>query len=308
MPETTVLYIVSPAYSGSTLLTLLLATHPAVGTIGERAHFHRKMFADPIVGSTDCSCGRHFHACPLWSQARARLQAELPSAVLRRPFSAFRLFGGLPRPLERRVNGLVWRAILAGREDRLPWPIGARLREQQRANATLMRAVLDLTDRSVFLDSSKVAEHAVLLGRLPGWRVVVYHLLRDGRGQVASTVKHHPERAPAEAARRWAQQVRRETALLERSGLPVRRVRYEDLCADPRGVVAELLTFAGLDGSAATLDWQTADLHIMGNPMRLHSVAEIVDRQEWRTRLSAADLADFAAVAGELNRALGYID
>ena len=52
------LYVASPSYSGSTLLTMLLAEHPEVATIGEMKG------GQEDLSSYRCSCGALFAACP----------------------------------------------------------------------------------------------------------------------------------------------------------------------------------------------------------------------------------------------------
>ena len=56
-------YILCPSYSGSTLLTLLLATHRDIATIGELKATH---LGD--VAKYSCSCGVPILACPFWEE------------------------------------------------------------------------------------------------------------------------------------------------------------------------------------------------------------------------------------------------
>ena len=54
-------YIASPSYSGSTLLTFLLAAHPEVASIGEL-----KASAMGDADAYTCSCGAPIRRCPFW--------------------------------------------------------------------------------------------------------------------------------------------------------------------------------------------------------------------------------------------------
>lgn len=304
--DTLILYIVSPAYSGSTLLAALLATHPAIGTIGERGHFHRKMVARPVIGSPFCSCGRRFDECDFWLAVSQQVQAAVSPAGYRRPFSTFRLYPSLPRRLNRYVEKLCLRHALQHTSQQLPWPVRGRYRQAAQANAALIQAVLQVSGKSVFLDASKSEMDAVLLNDLPGFRVMVLHLIRDGRAQVYSTLRHHQDRDAAQASRQWAGRIRAQQRLLGLAGLPLLRLGYEALCADPAGTMASIFTFAGLPADQGSLAFRQPHLHIMGNPMRLSHDSEIIDRQAWRTSLTAEQLATFTQIAGDLNSSLGY--
>ena len=67
-PES-VLYILGPSYSGSTLLTLLLAQHPQIATIGEL-----KAATVGRIPDYRCSCGQLLRECALWRDVQARMQ------------------------------------------------------------------------------------------------------------------------------------------------------------------------------------------------------------------------------------------
>ena len=63
-------YIASPSYSGSTLLTFLLNAHRDVATMGE-------LKWGPIDLETYCcSCGELLTACPFWQDVARRVEAE----------------------------------------------------------------------------------------------------------------------------------------------------------------------------------------------------------------------------------------
>jgi hypothetical protein len=288
------------------LLTLLLATHPDIGTIGERGHYYRKMMVDPIVGSPLCSCGEPFRQCDFWRGVKARVDAELPAALQASAYPGFQLGHRLPKPLRRRLNRVVTDYMVNRSSMRLPRPIRTRYQAMLDANAILIRAVLAQSDATVFLDSSKAIDHALHLNQINGFAVKVLHLVRDGRGQVSSTLKHHPQQTITQAAERWVKQIENQRSLLRAAQMPHRIVRYEDLCADPRLAVDEALAFCGLDDSAATLNVTDTPLHIMGNPVRLRGIEAIEDKQEWRESLQSDQLDAFERIAGDLNRDLGY--
>ena len=66
MPE--MIYILSPSYSGSTLLTCLLARHPDIATVGEL-----KASALGSLDSYKCSCGELLRECQFWDRIASRM-------------------------------------------------------------------------------------------------------------------------------------------------------------------------------------------------------------------------------------------
>jgi hypothetical protein len=65
-PPVKILYILSDGRSGSTLLDLLLGSHPRVQSLGEMKHFHR--YAGTGGNVKKCTCGKNLLACPHWGR------------------------------------------------------------------------------------------------------------------------------------------------------------------------------------------------------------------------------------------------
>jgi hypothetical protein len=103
-----------------------------------------------------------------------------------------------------------------------------------------------------------------------------------------------------------------ETAWLQRGGVPYRRLRYEDLIADPRAWTKRILRFAGLPDRERDLPFtgphqvQLGPNHTVdGNPIRF-STGHLTLRtdEEWRTNLPAFDR--WLVTAGTLPGLLRY--
>ena len=73
MSKTSFIYILSQRYSGSTLLSFLLGTHPQIATIGERRKFFVHSYANFGEKALDCSCGKSFPECEHWNTIKASL-------------------------------------------------------------------------------------------------------------------------------------------------------------------------------------------------------------------------------------------
>jgi hypothetical protein len=153
------------------------------------------------------------------------------------------------------------------------------------------------------------------------------HLIRDGRAVSRSLSRAHfgPDTL-AGAAGQWARRVdraQRTAAKLDH----YLEVRYEELVADPEPVLRRICDFAELAWDPAMLayhddaadrmaedahDMRRADGTVVSAQMRadLHrTTAErpLAERAEgWRSELSAGEVAEVEAVAGETLRRLGY--
>lgn len=310
MAKTTLLYILSPPYSGSTLLTYLLATRPEIGTIGERYQYFRKVFQKThATGQAhQCSCGALFVNCPFWCSVKEQLEKRLPSRILQRDFTRF-YYSSHDR-LNWNVHKIWMHYALHGRVERILFPLKRRFKEQRQANEVLIDIILGATGASIFLDSSKDFRHLVYLSTSKTLDVRVIHLIRDGRGQVLSKRKRF---GPAwnlsfeRICQSWQEKIEQQRRVLAQWGGPQMHVGYEALCADPTGVMADIYRFAGLAPETVRLDFRSRQQHIMGNSeMRLSDAAEIRDRQAWRQELTSEQLATFEQVAGPFNRQLGY--
>jgi hypothetical protein len=161
---------------------------------------------------------------------------------------------------------------------------------------------------------------------LPEARFV--HLIRDGRDAALSRAQASgKEVRPAKAAARWRERI--EQARAQGARVPhYTEARYEDLVRDPEGSLRRLLAFAGLDWDPAVLRYHERaeerlremdrDLPAMGSKgqrlaaKRVGSHAMTTQPPDpgrlarWRDEMSAADAAEFEAVAGELLTELGY--
>jgi hypothetical protein len=299
------LYVASPSYSGSTLLTMLLADHPQVATIGEMKG------GQEDLASYRCSCGTRFVECPFWRElieavGRRGFRYDLGD---RRTMPAFRLPASpLADLVLRRPFGS--RAQEAARDAAVrcwPWLRGEVVRLLA-YNRAFIEEVLRLSGGRVFVDSSKDGVRIKYLARIPSLDLRVLQLVRDGRAVVNSARKNAGEPA-ARAAAEWRDQhLEIERVARRCCAGRLLRVRYEDLCREPAAWTARILEFAGIEGAPGTRSVDGSRHHILGNRMRLKGAQTVRVDEGWRSELPPEDEAAFERVAGALNRRYGFVD
>jgi hypothetical protein len=286
-----VLYVGGLGRSGSTLLDRLLGQVPGFEAVGEIVY----LWDHSLGRDHDCGCGKRFRDCPLWTAVGEEA------------------FGGWSRvdaegtlALQRRVDHTYRVPLLVA-----PWlrPAFARdLRDYASAMGRVLAAVRDVSGAQVVVDSSKYPAPAFVLRRAPEVDLRVVHIVRDPRGvahswgrtvrrpeQQGSVQEFMPRWAPGLSARRWVTS----NLLMQALGLlgvPVLRLRYEDLVRDPAAALRRVIDFAGVpldDASLAFLEPGAAQLgpnHTAdGNPMRFTTGrVEIRADEAWRSRMEPA--------------------
>ena len=301
--RTRVAFIGGHGRSGSTLLGRMLAGVEGVCSVGEL----RNLWDVGVLRDRHCACGNYFSQCEFWQavgqEAFGGWDEEIANTALdlRRQVDRVR---AVPR-LSRGGDGQFDRAADTYAE----------------MLASVYTAAAVVTGATVVVDSSKVPSTGYLMQRSSRLEPRVIHLVRDSRGVAFSWTKvvqrGDAERtmarsAPARTALRW-ETFNLLTAGLQRRGLPVRLVRYEDLVRDPGAEVSRLVEFLDLpeadlsflEGESITLP---QDHSVWGNPMRTSSGPQRLRLDaEWRTALGRGQRALVSTISvGGLHR-YGYI-
>lgn len=303
---------------------MLLGSHADTCTVGE--------LKATSLGDPDrylCSCGARIKECGFWQQVNAEMARR---GVLFEITAAGTDLGTEASSYTRRLLGPLCRgpALERLRDAALSFSPTwrARLPEIRRRNRLLIETVCDLHGAGTVIDSSKVGLRLKYLLQHPGLDVRVVRLIRDGRA-VAATYANPWELADARdprlrrtrnngplveqprpicaGAHEWRRSNEEAECILKR--LDESRwttVRYEELCADPDRTLDRLFRFLGLDPRQRVGNFRLRARHVLGNGMRLDSTSEIELDQRWRSTLTPADLRQFDAVAGKMNRRYGY--
>ncbi len=294
-------YIMSPSYSGSTLLTYLLATHPEISTIGEL-----KATSLGDIDSYSCSCGSLLKECPFWDSLQQGMNGRKSPLDIYHFGTNFRADTELcDRVLRASVRGGLFEAVRKSAIAMLPGCNTTRLDILDK-NRHMIEVICNLQGGRVFLDGSKDPVRLQLLNQSGLWNIKVINLTRDGRGVTNSFMRHY-EVGMDVAVNEWLHsmtEIRRMESYL-RPGQEM-KVVYEHLCEEPDKVLADIFRFIGVDDEVVNLDYRNTNHHILGNAMRLSSTSEIRMDEKWKQSLGHEELETFSSLAGMVNRQLGY--
>ncbi len=320
---TRLMYVVAASHSGSTLLSMLLNTHPSVATAGELKAVN---LGDPA--RYRCSCHEFIQDCAFWRDVNERMQALGHDFCI---WHAGTHFDSIDSAyVQRLISPLVRRAPLeALRQIALnlspAWRSG-RKRIMQRS-VDLVRSFAEVAGVDVVVESSKIGQRLLQLSRQSDLDIHVVRMVRDGRA-VALTYMQPGEFADAQdetlrgggsggfrdkrlpmaaAAREWRRSNEEAEALLPQLDVAsLSTVSYESLCTDPLGTLNGIYADAGLAPIDDIGAFKEVEHHVIGNGMRLDKESHITLDERWREVLGSEDLQTFEREAGALNRQYGY--
>ena len=294
----TLLYISASQYSGSTLASFLLNTHPKIVTVGH-------MTGWPYAENEKfyCSCGEQLEECPLFNA----ISQEFKNDGL--PFD-YRKFGTEYRLANNDyINHLLTTSIPLiggeGLENIRNWIVQNipfyknKLSLQDRANYIFIRTALEHMKASVFVDNSHDPYRLHHLNRIKKFNLKNIYLLRDPRG-VAYSHKKHKSWDVALSTKLW---LRRQSDTLQITKNIAHNINiyYEDLCDKTDEILASIHRFVDVKPTKFEGDFKTNEHHILGNVMRLKK-GEISLDTKWKDALTTAEIKTVEKILAE------YID
>ena len=298
----TIVYLMGHGFSGSTLLTMLLNAHPEIATVGEMGISPQ---SDPDPTLFRCSCQSLVRDCPFWQRVSIEMERRGHPFDIRRNDLLFRYSDDLPdRLMAAYTRGPAAEALRATLLS--VYPPAHRYRAAFLArNEAFIRLVLALKGASVFLDSTKRPERALHLRHLPGFRMKVIDLVRDGRAVANSCIRNLGVSAE-QGAQSWLRDCQA-TANTKRyfDRQHWMTLRYEDLCADLSGSLDRVFEFIGIDRIDVS-HYRTCEHHVIGNRMRLMSTSEVRLDERWRHELASDQRAHVSRLVSEMNARYGY--
>jgi len=285
---TKVLYIGGSGRSGSTLLERLMGQLDGFTTVGELKQIWERGFTQNQL----CGCQRPFQECPFWNEVITQALGD-PAGIdvdkLKEQSMSIDRIRFIPSMLLSS-----WQPAYAAQMDAYTHQL-----------SRLYLAIAGEAGASVVVDASKDPSTAYLLGRTPGIRLYVVHLVRDSRAVAHSWLrrKRRPEiidgqvymrqHPPTRSAGEWLYRSVLFDAAPSVGGFEHQiRIRYEDLIANPSHSLDQIVQFVAepqrdypfLQGNTA--DFSVINHTVSGNPMRFQQgPMQLKLDNEWETDL-----------------------
>ena len=304
-----VVSIIGSGRSGSTVLDIVLGSHPNIEGVGALSKLPRSGWTPD--DDRRCSCGSPIHRCPYWTSVHERWLDMVGSDCLARYID-----------LQARYepSSTHWPRLVL--EERNPSP---SFLEYGEMTAALYRSISEVSGKPVVLDSSKKPVRTYALLATGTLDVRVLHLVRDGRGVVWSRLKPlprdveagvpsaRPPTPPWRTSLHWAQANIESEWVARRAGRSrAARITYESLVAAPGELLQRISPIVGeqlgevMDGLENGRAMQTGH-RVGGNRMRFSGSVRLRPDLEWTTKLPASDRTTFWRMSGWLARRYGYV-
>lgn len=300
-----VLYIAGWGRSGSTILDTVLGQIDGLTSVGEI----KFVWERGLLQNRRCGCGQPFRSCPFWTGVLTSAFGDIPGSdhVIEMDTDS--------KGFRTRQLPLLWSSRVAARY------LG-RFAPYMEDTGRLYRAILDVADADLVVDSSKFPSYLAMLGGIPELRVRTVHLVRDPRAVAHSWTRDkvdpdHPDGErmprlhPAATGAYWTAW----NTAIERIGRRqdgYLRVRYEDLTASPGTVLREIVDFIGrTDKDLPLRDDNTVTMAashtVSGNPIR-HETGAIRIEQDaaWVEEMPASSKRWASLTSSPLRRRYGY--
>ena len=312
MPESKgrIVYVMSDTRSGSTLLDQLLGAHDRTMSLGEVQHLVAYVRQDRAIYDPDhpleCSCGTRVEKCIFWQSVERRLGRPLGALKL-----VPRIIGG-PESRRRRnrlARSLVWRVLKkypASFSNLLVSKI-VNSRGVAMDSFDLFDAILQVRDLDYLIDSSKGPLRFRSLFDYRPERMMALVLARDYRGTIHSKMKRG--RDLKQSANTWAArltQIKQHTQDVPKQQLL--RVRYEDICNDPRAELGRICEFLNIGFSEKMLTRPTQDIHHLGgSPSKFDPAKKSIQLdQAYMNAFSDEQLKLVQDIVGDVATEWGY--
>lgn len=283
-----VLYVAGWGRSGSTILGRILGQVEGFFPVGEL----RLIWDRGLIQNWLCGCGVPFRECPLWSEVVARAFGEVSHTDAQ-------------RMIDLRERGLRTRHLLTLAHKRLQARMN-RVEEYPGALEKLYRAVRDVSQSRVIVDTSKLPTYGYVLQNTPGVELYILHLVRDPRAAAYSWGYRRKPRADLKdgpnnlmtrqglvrSSLAWDARNLATEGAFGREPERYMLLRYEDFVEDPRGSVESILRFVGEEEAESPFIGEReialgVSHTFSGNPDRLQGgTVKIKSDEEWKSSLS----------------------
>lgn len=297
-----VIYILSNGRSGSTLLDLLLGTHPNTWTLGEAQNLPWELGTPGAL----CGCGASLRECDFWAPLLSPIPLDASP-----PIEFFRESKGGGKVLRWRLLPGLWRGTVSSRQ------IQQQIKEYGKVNAEYFSIVREAAEERGYrikwlVDASKDVYRLYFLQKSGLFDIRVIHLTKDPRAFVYSMIKRWLPGGKRKALRmtgRWIVENAIGLRLLSTAFEEgqSRLLHYEDLASRPQETISVLGNWLGLEASGfATSDFRDIENHaVSGNKMRWEDTEIRLD-DRWKQLLPKTYAQIVYGLTWPVRKQLGY--
>ncbi|PZQ48860.1 MAG: hypothetical protein DI551_00570 [Micavibrio aeruginosavorus] len=296
--ESSLFYVLAPAYHGATTLSARANLHPYILSLGN---------GNPMRGEEQiCSCGENVSTfCPFWTKAAEILEASeddpIKKLLLDAPYISSR-----PK-LNKFVNGAL--SLVANEIGAFCWKAFYEQAERfYGQHDRFMSFCQSWAPHKVFLDAERSNIKFMVMASMNFPVKGAIHIVRDPRGYAAALKKYYPESTPENMAMEWAaahKRIRRLAGFFPRA--PFLTLKYEDMMEDPINSLKKCIEFMGLKDFEmwdATQDQQKN--HLLGLSGVDHTKGLTPITENWAEAMPREEQERVVRAAGPLFAELGY--
>ena len=299
-------YLIATSYSGSTLLSMLLDTHPEIVSIGELAN---EVWKPGRTTKYYCSCGSEISQCKFWIDVKERcagrgMELDLYDFDLKLDLGWGRLANKLAFGVAAHYGRL--RSVLDILTDHVP---AKNMKVNFVADRTtaLVHAILEASGKTHFFDTSKEIRRAMYLSADGRMHTRVIHLVRDPRAVLHSFLRRKRSTRVNQVLNFWMRTHTNALRLKSRiAPSDYLLVHYEELCRAPEETLDLVCQFLGVQPYPIVSEVNDHVHHVIGNEMRNQRVRSIECDDEWRTDLPQPLNAKCKQRTAGLAAELGY--
>jgi hypothetical protein len=300
MHKIKLIYILGRAFTGSTLLEMILDVHSKVMSTGEMIYLKR-IYENR--NKIQCSCLKNAGECNLWSEVLSNYHQKFKNKYQKNIFEL--------SPKKSYIKLILHQNELFTQNE---------LSEYREKNQFLFNELRQKTGKNIFVDSSKDPMRLYLLKKIGLFNIKIIYLYRDGRASIDSFKKRN--RQSYNIFSRLLRVVGGEYIMRNMLRQKFDReeyfgLKYEDLTTNFHQEIKALLEFLDLkDEESIFTDKSRNDYfihqinehnsHIVGgNIYRLQKVTEIKNYENWRKNLNYQEKFLFSLLGGKItNRAM----
>ena len=273
-----IILLLGEGHSGSTLIDVMMNSHPDVVGVGEISHYCRSLKMDGI-----CSCGEGLKRCSFWKKIFDGLDCSI-----------FKL------PYRKKIDFLLNRTNYFYFEGDKEYKFDSQRYTMEVEN--LFRRIQSVSGKRVIFDSSKTPERAELILGNDNLDILILHLVRDGKGVVYSNYKLG--RNPFYFMRRWMSvNLRIEIIKMRQKNIKIMFVHYDDLIKRPEYILNSILKNFDLKFSKEMFKSDGKYHQVGGNSKSrfFNDISDIKYDKVWEKKLGLLNKIIFNVLFGWLN-------